>query len=211
MNRIEIRKQSNHIVIVNDRYSNGVTCLDPSRVPDIGVDYTYLQWSDIDWENKFYVDLNNLVQPFTAEQLNIISNLVLNWVQPLGQEGNPTLDQAKEILIGRLKNMFDNNMRTLINTSDYEANTWTKQEMEARAWNTDNTVSTPFIDSLLFSRNNGETKQSLVTRIIANADAYNKSYATGLGIFQMQVKAANTAASIDEVNNLYIKYEIPLT
>lgn len=57
--------------------------------------------------------------------------------------------------------------------SDYpsaETKTWDKQEAEARAWQADNTASTPLLDAVASGRNMG--KAELVQRVLAKADAW---------------------------------------
>jgi len=81
-----------------------------------------------------------------------------------------------------------------------EVESFTIQEKEARAWNVDNSVSTPFIDVLLNARSlEGETKQDLVDLIILKADAYAASYATILGKFHRLVKEVEACATVEEV------------
>ena len=58
-----------------------------------------------------------------------------------------------------------------LNVSRDEVSTWAKQENEARAWLLDNSVHTPFIDSLLISRED-HTKISLVNKILEKASSY---------------------------------------
>ena len=58
-------------------------------------------------------------------------------------------------------------------TADYpqsEIDSWTKQEAEARAWFVDNNAPTPWIDAAVDAR--GVSKIYLVTKIMANADAF---------------------------------------
>ena len=84
-----------------------------------------------------------------------------------------------------------------------ETISFTTQEKEARAWVLDNTVSTPFIDALLVSRNiQGETKKILADKIIKKADAYTTAYATLLGKFQNlihKIQACTTVADVAKV------------
>ena len=85
----------------------------------------------------------------------------------------------------KLKKDFDVFVkRNIYNAPDHEVASWRKQEEQARAWNADNAVSTPTIDALLEARSLGETKQELVDKIIANANAYEAVYAPLLGKYQ---------------------------
>ena len=78
-----------------------------------------------------------------------------------------------------------------------EVNSWVVQEAEARAWATDNTVITPFIDALFTSRNFGETKAELIAKIIEKADAYKVNYATLLGKFHVKLKQIEEAETLE--------------
>ena len=85
-------------------------------------------------------------------------------------------------------------------TAEFEEASYAVQEKEARTWNADNNIDTPFIDGLIVSRNFGETKQEFVDKILANSDAYIEFYTAQLGKFQRLVKAIDNAMTIDEVN-----------
>jgi hypothetical protein len=96
MNKIEVRFEAGFTTIQNSKYPNTVHCDDKAALPDIGVPYVYLQWSDQVWLEKFYIDNNNHIQNFTEAQLTTISNICKNWTQPLGQPGNYTAEQIAE-------------------------------------------------------------------------------------------------------------------
>ena len=74
--------------------------------------------------------------------------------------------------------------------------------LEDRAWNLNNTSSTPLIDGLLTSRNFGETKQVLVDKIIINADRYSVMYSNILGKFQNLSALLNTVASVTDIKQI---------
>lgn len=80
-----------------------------------------------------------------------------------------------------------------------EMASWTKQESEARAWNTDNNTPTPLIDALLAGRNANETKQELVDKILSKADQYAAAYAYVLGQYQMKLKSLEACTTTEEV------------
>ena len=90
---------------------------------------------------------------------------------------------------------FNNSVEAITTALPHEMVSWRKQEDEARAYSADNTVATPFIDAQLVTRDLGETKDELVAKVIANADAYQVAYATLLGKFQNLTNKINTATS----------------
>lgn len=70
-----------------------------------------------------------------------------------------------------------------------EMDSWVKQEQEARAFVKTATAATPLLDSLLLSRNQGETKTDLASKIIAAADAYAVKAGEIVGKYQVLRKA----------------------
>jgi hypothetical protein len=87
----------------------------------------------------------------------------------------------------------------------FETASWEVQKSEALAWNSDNTVPTPFLDQLLTARNKDkaedqkETKDSLVSKIISKVAAYNTAYAEILGTYQSNLKRLSTITTIDDL------------
>ena len=110
---------------------------------------------------------------------------------------------AKYELRENLKFSFEQEIADLTaSVSMDEKVSWVKQETEARAWNLNNTSSTPLIDGLLTSRNFGETKQVLVDKIIINADRYSVMYSNILGKFQNLSALLNTVASVTDIKQI---------
>ena len=200
---IEVRKlNDNHITISNDTYGQVVCVGDVSVLPDIGVEYNYLQWSDAAWYEKYWVDLNNHIQSFTSEQVAYLQDLVVNWQQPLGQEGNPTLGQAQGFKKAELLNSFNDATKAIADVLPHEMTSWKDQEDEARAYVADNTTLTPVLDALVIARGLGETVAELANKVIANADAYRQAYYPLLGKYQSltnQIALATTVADVEAI------------
>lgn len=97
MKKIVVRKDVDTIVIENDRYSPEVQCVDCGINIDIGVNYIYLQYSEAIWFENYYVDQSNRINQFTEDQVSTLRQIVENWEQPLGQEGNLTPEQQAEV------------------------------------------------------------------------------------------------------------------
>ena len=199
MIEIKVVKSDSIVFVSNDVYTN-VVCTDIGLAPDIGVDYEYLQYSDSAWYECYYVDANNHLYELTDEQKTSLLDVVSNWVQPLGQEGNPTLEQAQLSKIESLNNSFTVDVSKITTALPHEMVSWRKQEDEARAYTADNTVATPFIDAQLITRDLGETKDELAAKIIINADTYQVSYATLLGKSQNLISKVSAAGTVEEVN-----------
>ena len=100
------KSNSNNITIENEKYGKVKCTGDDTKLPDIGIDYMYLQWGDAPWYEKYYIDLNNRIVEFTEDQLNYLVDLVTNWEQPLGQEGNPSFSQVVATKLLELKKAY---------------------------------------------------------------------------------------------------------
>ena len=98
-----------------------------------------------------------------------------------------------------VKNLFNKAVEAITTALPHEMVSWRKQEDEARAYSADNTVATPFIDAQLITRDLGETKDDLVAKIIANADAYQVAYATILGKYQNLMKKIDDATTVEDL------------
>lgn len=97
-----------------------------------------------------------------------------------------TDEHLKPFLLESANTTFESSVNALVSSvPESERLTWTKQESEARAWLNDNTTSTPLIDGILSQRTK-YTKQELVEKIIAKADAYATTIGTLTGIRQAQ-------------------------
>jgi hypothetical protein len=74
--------------------------------------------------------------------------------------------------------------------SKKERETWPQQVTEARAYQADETASTPLIDAMLLSRPD-DTKAVLVGKINANYSAYSGFVGAALGVMQTRTAALN--------------------
>jgi len=110
------------------------------------------------------------------------------------------LNELRENKNNEITNSFNNSVEAITTALPHEMISWRKQEDEARAYTADNTVATPFIDAQLVTRDLGEKKDDLVSKIIANADAYQVAYATLLGKFQNLTNKISVATTVDELN-----------
>ena len=113
---------------------------------------------------------------------------------------NMSLDGTKISKFIDLENSFNNDTLKITTALPHEMTSWGKQVSQARAWVADNTVLTPFIDNLLTARSLGETKEILVGKIIANADAYEIAYAKLLGKFQKLTRQVEDATTVEEID-----------
>jgi len=190
-------KQNNGIIF-NDKYQNGAMYKGINFKPSLSFTYDSMQYSEV-FDTLDYVELAGVKRVMTPTEQNEVKAIAVAWVQPLGQEGNPTLTQAKGFKLNELTNAFSTEVNAITsNAQDHEMVSWRKQEDEARAYTADNTVATPFIDAQVVTRQL-ETKDELVAKIIANSDAYQVTYAGLLGKYQNLQKAIISANRVEDV------------
>lgn len=122
----------------------------------------------------------------------------------------PTLEEIKILKLGEINSAYNAATASLVATyPSTELLTFDKQEQEARAWDADNTTSTPLIDALALGR--GIDKAELVRRIIAKADAFATAtgYLTGQRQkYEDQLEAATTK---EEIEAIVPEYTMPET
>lgn len=186
-------------IVYNEKYPEGVTYRGVELKPSLSFNYDSFQYSEL-YVGINYIELNGIKRIFSDEELDEIINLATDWVQALGQEGNPTLEQAKETSQNKLASDFNSAVLNISTALPHEMASWRKQEEQARAWNADNSVSTPIIDAILTTRTIGETKQQLVDLIIGNANAYEAAYGALLGKYQKLSKDIAAATTADAAN-----------
>lgn len=125
-----------------------------------------------------------------------------------GEEPKQSIEAIKSSKLSEINSAYNTATSSLVSTyPSTEILTFDKQEQEARAWQADNSVSTPLIDALVLGR--GIDKAELVRRIIAKADAFAVAtgYLTGQRQkYEDQLEAATTA---EEIAAIVPEYELP--
>ena len=103
------------------------------------------------------------------------------------------LNNAKKTKIEELRNEYDKIVDEYIfDTPLSEKLTWDKQEAEARAFLSDPTSPTPFIDLLIISRKKGETKEELANIIVSKANLYIEFQGDLLGTYHSKLAEINS-------------------
>jgi hypothetical protein len=103
------------------------------------------------------------------------------------------LENAKKLKIEELKNEFDKIVdEFLFDTSLSEKLSWDKQESEARAFLSEPTTPTPYLDLLVISRNKGETKEVLSNSIVTKANLYVEFHGNLLGTYHSKLTEINS-------------------
>ena len=112
------------------------------------------------------------------ERANIVESALIN---------------AKKTKIEELRNEYDKiTVEYIFDTPLSEKLTWDKQEAEAKAFLSDPTSPTPFIDLLIISRNKGETKEELVNIIVLKANLYIEFQGNLLGMYHSKLAEINS-------------------
>jgi len=88
--------QSNGIIF-NAAYTNGCFFEGAEYKPSLSFDYSAFQYSEVfDNVENYILTADDTRIIMTSEQEQEIKALAVSWVQPLGQEGNPTDEQKLE-------------------------------------------------------------------------------------------------------------------
>lgn len=175
-------------IIFNEAYPWGAIYHGAEHKP--GLSFSYHSFECFPEKNILWLKTSTGERrKISAEEKTEILNLAESWVQPLGQEGNPTEAQKKAKELAEAARQLDIESRQLTHAVPYqEMISWQKQEAEARALKADPNASTPFLSKLATARNLGETVEELADKVITNADFYADNFADILGAYQKQVK-----------------------
>lgn len=118
------------------------------------------------------------------------------------------LSQLKIEKLNEINALYQQAIATLTPTyPDDERLTFDKQEQEARAWLTDNSTPTPFVDALAAGRQ--MDKAELVSRIIAKADAFALTSGSLTGQRQRYEDMLDVAETADAVAAIVPEYSLP--
>lgn len=122
----------------------------------------------------------------------------------------PTLEEQKSARLAEINAAYNLAVSSMVSTyPSTELLSFDKQEQEARAWQIDNSASTPLIDALVLGR--GIDKAELVRRIIAKADAFAKATGYLTGQRQKYEDMLEAAQTVEEVAAIVPGYTMPET
>lgn len=121
-----------------------------------------------------------------------------------------TLEEAKAEKLAEINTTYSVATSALVESyPETELLTFDKQEAEARAWLSDNTVSTPLIDMLAAGRQ--MDKAELVDRIIAKASTFTLAAGYLTGQRQHYEDILSAAGTLEEVEDIEPVYTLPET
>tara|TARA_B100001179_G_scaffold222737_1_gene199466 strand:+ start:6250 stop:6759 length:510 start_codon:yes stop_codon:yes gene_type:complete len=147
------------------------------------------------------IDPNGRFHP-SIEWVSCSKQVEIGWSYDTSGFSEPLatpIDDLATQALSRINSGYQAQMGQILN--DYpqaETLTFDKQEREARQWQADNSVATPYIDAMLIER--PLDKAELVGRILAKADAFTMASGMATGKRQRleeEVKAAKEAEDRD--------------
>ena len=98
---------------------------------------------------------------------------------------------------------FTSNVGALSNkTTSHEMSSWSVQIEEAKAIKNNESVSTPLIETLVVTRNLGETKTQLAEKIISKYNTYNVEYGKLLGKYQSLCKQVENSTKVEDIEKI---------
>jgi hypothetical protein len=103
-----------------------------------------------------------------------------------------------------IESEYERRYLTARGASDFEADTWTIQREEAKAFQSNPNADTPFIDDLVALE--GITKAALVTKILAEQADYYKRISTMLVQMKGLIAKFNACTTVWDINILYEDY-----
>jgi len=190
--------QQKNGVVFNEKYPTGALFTGVELRPEMSFEYDNFMYTEqFEVENTKMV--NGEVFGLTPEEVEEAKDVARNWVQPLGQEGNPTVAQAYTSKKLQLLQVFNLDVLKLDEAPTHEVSSWAVQEREARGYMADNCTETPMIDAMLAARAQDETKEDLVSVIISKADKYMAVYGEKLGRYHRALKSAARATTVADI------------
>lgn len=142
--------------------------------------------TDIDPEGRFHPSI---------EWVACDEQVAVGWIYDGGEFSAPLETPIAEVAdqaMARINAGYQAQMGKILNEyPQAETLTFDKQEREARQWQADNSVATPYIDAMLAER--PLDKAELVDRILAKADAFTMASGMATGKRQRledEIKAA---------------------
>lgn len=92
----------NNGVIFNETYPWGALYEGIEHKPKLSFNFDVMVFTE-EFKHPNYVQIGNTRRLMTPAEAQEVKALAIDWVQPLGQEGNPTLKQAKDRKVNELK------------------------------------------------------------------------------------------------------------
>lgn len=185
--------QSNGIIF-NDEYPNGAMFKGDGNRPDLTFSYHSFAYTEVFDHQNYVLTTDGIKRPMSVQETEEIKSVALNWIQQLGQEGNPNAVQLLEIKRNEVKNGVNEALEPIISKySHAEIISWTKQEELARAYIADNTSSASFLETLALA--NGISTLDMALKIVDKADIYTQVAASVIA------KRQSLSAQIDAIEN----------
>lgn len=110
----------------------------------------------------------------------------------------------KNYLLNIQESVLINELNTILGRLAFgEQISWSIQEKEAFEYTQNTSALTPFVDTLLSSRNiHGETKEILISKILNKSESFKLLYASLLGNFHSKQKEIEEATTIEALKEI---------
>lgn len=154
---------------------------------------------------------NNTVQ---LEQLELVASMEPGSYKQqyffTNEDRENTVILMKAIMRKWLDEVYDKRMQALnLTTSELEANSWAQQRAEAEAYDADNTVSTPLLQSLATAR--GITLTEMVVKVLNAIQSHNQQIATLLASKQTVEAEIKACMDVPACNRLlHNRYDLQM-
>lgn len=94
----------NNGIIFNDKYSNGALFIGAEFKPKLSFEYFGFEYSEaFNSRPNIVINIDKTQRVMTDDECIEIKDIANNWIQPLGQEGNPTDTQKQDALNTEVK------------------------------------------------------------------------------------------------------------
>lgn len=158
--------------------------------------FEFVELTYIEQANLFeFIDIDSTKKILEAEK----KAEILDYIQKF----KIAFTWYKNMALANAKNKYEEKVRQLTgDTSQTEIASWKTQEEEAVNYLKDNTIPTPFLDTLMLIRTDFSTKKELCNKIIYKSTVYKQYYPLLLGEYHNAVKKIESANSLEELGDI---------
>ena len=101
-------ENQNNGIIFNDTYTNGALFTGIENKPTLSFTFDSMQYTEVFPNQLNWIELSGVKRVMTASEESEVKVLATNWVQPVGQEGNPSFLQRVSAKLSELATSYNN-------------------------------------------------------------------------------------------------------
>jgi len=98
----------NNGIIFNSTYTNGALFTGITNKPKLSFTFDSMQYTEVFPNELNWVEVSGIKKVMTAAQESEVAKVATSWVQPLGQEGNPSFPQKVTTKLQNIETDYDN-------------------------------------------------------------------------------------------------------